>query len=158
MAKDSPRRSSLFEVGFPIQKDRGSSIVNIQPSIYEHRPQKVTFENTYKMEPEKKPDLKEIKKIMEHTLESFLHNAVYEVGRCRTFINTVSLGIREQVKLLDYKRYKVICLVNIGENKSQGVRIASRCLWDDKKDNQVEAVYCNSSLFCLANVFMIYCE
>ncbi|XP_028404760.1 tctex1 domain-containing protein 1-like [Dendronephthya gigantea] len=155
---ERPRRSSLFEVGFPIAKDRGSSIVNIQPSIFEHRPQKVVFENTYKMEPDKKLDLKEIERLMQSTLESFLQNATYDASRCRSLVNSLSLTIREQVKLMDYKRYKVICLVNIVENKSQGIRIASRCLWDDKKDNQVSAVYCNTSLVCLATVFMVYCE
>lgn len=152
------RRSSLFEVGFPLQKDRGSSIVNIQPSIFEHRPQKVVFENTYKMEPNKKLELKEVEKLMENTLESFLQNVTYDAIRCRSLVNSLSLTIREQVKLLDYKRYKVTCWVNIMENKSQGVRIASRCLWDDKKDNQVSAVYCNTSLVCLATVFLVYCE
>jgi hypothetical protein len=155
---ERPRRSSLFEVGFPLQKDRGSSIVNIQPSIFEHRPQKVVFENTYKMEPSKKLELKEVEKLMENTLESFLQNVTYDAIRCRSLVNSLSLTIREQVKLLDYKRYKVTCWVNIMENKSQGVRIASRCLWDDKKDNQVSAVYCNTSLVCLATVFLVYCE
>lgn len=155
---ERPRRSSLFEVGFPLQKDRGSSIVNIQPSIFEHRPQKVVFENTYKMEPNKKLELKEVEKLMENTLESFLQNVTYDAIRCRSLVNSLSLTIREQVKLLDYKRYKVTCWVNIMENKSQGVRIASRCLWDDKKDNQVSAVYCNTSLVCLATVFLVYCE
>lgn len=152
------RRSSIFEVGFPIQKDRGSSIVNIQPSVFEHRPQKVVYENTYKMEPDKKLDLKEIEKLLENTLESFLQNVTYDPSYCRSLVNSLSLTIREQVKLLDYKRYKVTCLVKIVENKCQGVRIASRCLWDDKKDNQVCVVYCNSSLICLASVFMVYCE
>jgi hypothetical protein len=155
---ERPRRSSLFEVGFPLQKDRGSSIVNIQPSIFEHRPQKVVFENTYKMEPSKKLELKEVEQLMENTLESFLQNVTYDAIRCRSLVNSLSLTIREQVKLLDYKRYKVTCWVNIMENKSQGVRIASRCLWDDKKDNQVSAVYCNTSLVCLATVFLVYCE
>jgi hypothetical protein len=95
---------------------------------------------------------------MENTLESFLQNVTYDAIRCRSLVNSLSLTIREQVKLLDYKRYKVTCWVNIMENKSQGVRIASRCLWDDKKDNQVSAVYCNTSLVCLATVFLVYCE
>ena len=155
---ERPRRSSIFEVGFPIQKDRGSSIVNLQPSIFEHRPQKVVFENTYKMEPDGKPDFKEIEHLLKNTLKSFLQTVTYDASHCRSLVNSLSLTIREQVKLLDYKRYKITCLVSIMENKSQGIRIASRCLWDDKKDNQVSAVYCNTSLFCLATVFLIYCE
>ena len=155
---ERPRRSSIFEVGFPIQKDRGSSMVNIQPSILEHRPQKVVYENTYRMEPDKKLELKEIEKLMENTLESFLQNVTYDPSHCRSLVNSLSLTIREQVKLLDYKRYKVTCCVSIVENKSQGLRIASRCLWDEKKDNQVSAMYCNTSLVCLATVFLVYCE
>ena len=155
---ERPRRSSIFDVGFPIPKDRGSSIVNIQPSIFEHQPQKVVFENTYKMEPDNKLDLMEIEKLMENTLKSFLQNLKYDAHHCRSLVNSLSLTIREQVKLLDHKRYKVTCWVNIAENKSQGIRIASRCLWDDKKDNQVSAVYCNTSLICQATVFLTYYE
>lgn len=155
---ERPRRSSIFDVGFPLQQDRGSSIVNIQPGISENRPQKVLFENTYKMEPDQKLDLTEIKTLMDSCLESHLQNVTYDASRSRSLVNTLSLTIREQVKLLDYKRYKIVCIVNIMEKKSQGARVASRCLWDEKKDNQVDAEFCNTSLICLASVFLIYCE
>ena len=148
----------MFDVGFSVQKDRGSSIVNIQPSFCDHRPPKILYENTYRMEPENKPDLQEIRKVAEKTIHSFLEQTVYDAKRCRTMSNTISLAIREQVKLLVCKRYKVVCVVKIGENKSQGIRIASRCLWDDKKDNQVDVVYNNPSLFCVAAVYLVYCE
>ena len=36
---------------------------------------------------------------------------------------------------LKYARYKFVVQVILGENKSQGVRVASRCLWDPETDN-----------------------
>jgi hypothetical protein len=36
---------------------------------------------------------------------------------------------------LDYPRYKIVVQVVMGENKLQGVRVASRCLWDPETDN-----------------------
>ncbi len=36
---------------------------------------------------------------------------------------------------LNIPRYKIVVQVTIGEVKSQGVRVASRCLWDTESDN-----------------------
>jgi hypothetical protein len=36
---------------------------------------------------------------------------------------------------LGYDRYKLIVQVVLGENRQQGVRVMSRCLWDPDTDN-----------------------
>ena len=36
---------------------------------------------------------------------------------------------------LKYARYKFVVQVVMGENKAQGVRVASRCLWNPETDN-----------------------
>jgi tctex1 domain-containing protein 2 len=43
--------------------------------------------------------------------------------------------IRERVRQLNIPRYKVIVQVTIGQMLDQGVRVASRCLWDTATDN-----------------------
>ncbi len=42
---------------------------------------------------------------------------------------------------LNYPRYKVIVQVVLGQNKQQGVRVASRCLWDTDADNFASFTY-----------------
>lgn len=155
------RRGSLFEVGFPARGDRGSSIVSIPSLIPSHinAQQKVRYENTYKMEPDKRFNTQEVKQIIEETLEESLQDVKkYDAARCRALSNTLSHTISERVKLLGFKRFKFVSTVTIGEMKGQGVRIASRFLWNEKHDNWVDAVFTNPDIFAVAVVYAIYQE
>lgn len=49
------------------------------------------------------------------------------------------------VEQLNMPRYKVVVQSTIGELKDQGVRIASRCLWDTANDNYASVSYKNVS-------------
>lgn len=42
-------------------------------------------------------------------------------------------------------RYKVVVQVTLGELKEQGIRVASRCLWDPSTDNYASAGFKNVS-------------
>lgn len=155
------RRSSLFEVGFPVMRDRGSSMVsipNMVPSQIHHLHQKVRYENTYKMEPDKRFHIPEVKEIMDETLETSLKDVKYDPIRCKVLSESLSRTICERVKLLGFSRFKIVCVVNIGEMKGQDVRVASRFLWDEKHDNWVDSVFTSSELFGVAVVFGVYQE
>lgn len=155
------RRSSLFEVGFPVQRDRGSSIVSIPsiiPSQFHAIHKKVCYENTYKMEPDKRFHIPEVKEIMDETLSTFLKDVKYDPVRCKALSKSLSHTICERVKLLGFSRFKIVCVVNIGEMKGQDVRVASRFLWDEKHDNWVDSVFTSSELFGVAVVFGVYQE
>ena len=64
--------------------------------------------------------------------------------------------IKDRIKALRLTRYKLVCLVVIGQNTGQAVRHASRCLWDAHNDSFASASYVNSSLFATATVYAIY--
>ena len=160
-ASTKQRRSSLFEVGFPVQRDRGSSMVSIPsiiPSQIHGLHQKVRYENTYKMEPDKRFHIPEVKEIMDETLSTSLKDVKYDPVRCKTLSKSLSHTICERVKLLGFTRFKIVCVVNIGEMKGQDVRVASRFLWDEKHDNWVDSVFTSSEIFGVAVVFGIYQE
>ena len=84
---------------------------------------------------------------------------------------------------MNVPRYKIIVQVTIGELKDQGIRVASRCLWDVSTDNYTSVSYTNvssyrlnydiqkiesniifvfiylqQSLFCSVLVFALYCD
>jgi len=44
---------------------------------------------------------------------------------------------------LNIIRYKIIVQTTVGQMKDQGVRVASRCLWDVQTDNYASASYTN---------------
>ena len=70
----------------------------------------------------------------------------------------ISNQIKTQVKGLMLPSYKIVVQTVIGEISGQGVRVASKCLWDDNVDNYASYTYSNNSLFCTGIVFGIYYE
>lgn len=59
---------------------------------------------------------------------------------------------------LDFPRYKYVVHVVLGEHRGQGVRVASRCLWDTNTDNMCTANFSNEQLWATATVFACYIE
>lgn len=55
-------------------------------------------------------------------------------------------------------RHKIIAQVAIGRNDGQGVRVASKSLWDTASDNWASYSLRTSSLFAVAMVFGLYYE
>ena len=49
--------------------------------------------------------------------------------------------IKMQVKALNIPSYKIVVQTVIGEITGQGVRVASKCLWDDQNDNLASFTY-----------------
>ena len=70
----------------------------------------------------------------------------------------ISQNIKESVKKLHMPSYKIVVQTVIGEIGGQGVRIASKSLWDEKNDNWASYTYTNEHLFCTGMVFGIYYE
>ena len=53
-------------------------------------------------------------------------------------------------------RYKIVVEVVMGEQRGEGVRMGTRCLWDSDTDNFASDVFINDSLFCCAAAFGTY--
>lgn len=48
--------------------------------------------------------------------------------------------------------------IALGEVRGQGVRVASRCLWDTDTDNHASYSFRNDSVWCTVMVFGLYAE
>lgn len=66
--------------------------------------------------------------------------------------------IKAKVKELMIPRYKIICLVHIGQMGDQSIRIGSRCLWDHVNDSFACSEFKNNSLYAIASVYGVYYE
>jgi len=66
--------------------------------------------------------------------------------------------IKEECKKLDISRFKLVVQVTIGQQKDQGARITSRCLWDTTTDNYAQCSYSNQFVWASAMVFGLYAE
>ncbi len=59
---------------------------------------------------------------------------------------------------LNFPRYKLVVQAMLGEQKSQGVRIASRCLWDVESDNVATFAWQSDSMWCTVMCWGLYME
>lgn len=116
--------------------------------------------NTYKLAPDedKRFRCKDVKDVIDSVLESRLKSLPYDPAKCRFLLPSIADEIKEKVKLLGFERFKLVCLVTIGKLNNQGVRVASRCLWDTETDRMATSSFCSDDLFASAAVFGVYRE
>lgn len=72
--------------------------------------------------------------------------------QCAQTAKELSDQVKDRVKELGYARYKLLVQVTIGEKKGQGIRLASRCMWDTSTDNCASESFETEALFCVAQV------
>lgn len=122
--------------------------------------QAVTYENTYKTDPDdtRKFSQHKAEQIISSVLESYLSQHEYDPKRFPLLSKTLSELIKERVKASGLERYKIVAMVTICENKDQGVRIASRCLWNQSVDNHASVVFEGTHFFAVGSVYAVYYE
>ncbi|ELT92640.1 hypothetical protein CAPTEDRAFT_140076 [Capitella teleta] len=118
----------------------------------------VRMENTFQMAPGKRFPHGQITGIIKDVLEGYLAEEKYEPELCKQMTKTLSEVVKARVKELMIARYKIICIVHIGQLNAQAVRIGSRCLWESNNDTFASFEYRNQSLFALGTVYGIYTE
>lgn len=73
---------------------------------------------------------------------------------------TLSTNIGDQVKNklcdLNFRRYKYLVQVVIGEKKEQGVNMSSRQLFDNNCDRFGSVTFQNDFLFCTTTAYAVY--
>ncbi|KAI8818488.1 Tctex-1 family-domain-containing protein [Fimicolochytrium jonesii] len=118
----------------------------------------VVFENTFKLKPDRKFQSETVRRIAEEILHRNLTKQKYEGGKSPILAQSISNEILGAVKKLDYERYKIVVDVTIGEFKGQGIRVASRAVWDTTTDSYASASFKNATIFAVAIVFGCYFE
>jgi hypothetical protein len=119
---------------------------------------KIIYENTYKMVPNIAFPANKIKDVVERILSCELRDTQYDAENCRQLTSRISDIIKREVKDLNLERYKLVCIVHIGQRGNQEIKVGSRCLWDVRLDTYISVEYQNTSLFAIATVFGIYFE
>lgn len=110
------------------------------------------------MEPDEKYDICSIKRIIDDVLEEKFKDFEYNPLEVGPLCKRTSLTIKDAVKKLGLDRYKIVCTVTVSQNRGQGVKQASRFLWDANRDNWVDSMYANSSLVVQATLYTLYYE
>mmetsp|Transcript_47893 Transcript_47893/g.137430 ORF Transcript_47893/g.137430 Transcript_47893/m.137430 type:complete len:128 (+) Transcript_47893:117-500(+) len=119
------------------------------------------WENTYIMEPkdEEKFLPSKVTDTIKKVMTDYLSDKDYSAEDAKVWTLDLSNEIKAAVKTeTNIPRYKIIVQVVIGEQASQGIRVASKCLWDVTSDNWASYTYSNNSLFATGMVFGCYYE
>ena len=89
-----------------------------------------------------------------------MKSETYDPNASAQMTKTLSQIIKDAVKDLNYDRYKIVCVVTIGEllNGDVGIMQASRCVWDTNWDTFASGVYKNKTLYGVATVYAVYQE
>ncbi|KAJ8357646.1 hypothetical protein SKAU_G00204400 [Synaphobranchus kaupii] len=122
--------------------------------------QEVHLENTFRTGPDEgcRFDAGRVQRTLQDTLDGYLGDARYNAATCGQLSQNLSDLVRGKARDVTPQRYKLVCLVVLGQPGSQGLRVASRCLWDTENDDSAAAVFRNPSLFAVAVVHGVYCE
>ena len=134
------------------------AMANDPGEISNKRKPRLTYENTYQLEPKEKFQASKVREIIEDVLKTTLKDETYDPKSCRQFVKTLCEIIKGRVKELKFERYKIVVTVSIGQLKDQGFRMGSRCCWDAKMDTYATASFRNKSLFAVGTVWGVYYE
>jgi len=116
------------------------------------------YENTYQLKPVKKFPTELIRQTANEILKKNLEKVNYNASTAPELCKSITGQVLQAVRKIDLPRYKLMVHVNIGEFKGQGIRVASRAVWDADTDSYTSASYKNASLFAVAMVFGTYFE
>merc|ERR1712216_546231 len=99
------------------------------------------LENTYIMKPQEHEKFRanEVIKTVKALLDERLKGKKYDSNESAQLSKELCTEIKEKVKEIGAPRHKLVV-------QGQGVRIASRCLWDVETDNHASAYYTNPHL------------
>lgn len=115
-------------------------------------------QNSYKLTPDRNFPVKEVQEILESTLNEHFKDKKYEDVKCSDLCPSLSRIIQYKVKGIGLRRYKLVTMVYIGENRGQSARVTSRCLWNEKYDSYASASYYSETIFAQATVYGVYLE
>uniref|UniRef100_A0A8C5LWL8 Uncharacterized protein n=1 Tax=Leptobrachium leishanense TaxID=445787 RepID=A0A8C5LWL8_9ANUR len=113
---------------------------------------------SYAARPPEKVQITAIKNILEGYLPVKIGEMTYDTARAPSLVKEVSEEVKGLVKRMLPARYKVLCVVNLGERGQEDLIVVSRCLWDSYSDSYVAHVYQNASMFCVVAVYAVYFE
>ncbi|XP_075433598.1 dynein light chain Tctex-type protein 2B-like isoform X2 [Ascaphus truei] len=108
--------------------------------------------------PSQKVQVTQIQRLLEGYLPGRLGQLTYDPLRVPSLVKELSEEVKALVKRVLPPRYKVLCVVTLGERGQEDVTVVSRCLWDPHADSYAAHVYQNPSIFCVAAVYAVYCE
>ncbi|XP_036433900.1 tctex1 domain-containing protein 3 [Colossoma macropomum] len=113
--------------------------------------------NTYRLEPLHPFAPHLLRRGAEELLGAF-GDLQYQQDSCRRLACRVADQLLALAKEQVFERYRYVVQVSVGQKLGQGVKIASKALWDHEKDSFITLRYENPYLFAVGTVFALYMD
>ena len=102
--------------------------------------------------------VQQVREIIAQVLKENLTDRDYEPRVMSRRCLELSEVIKERVKQLDMQRFKIVCMVIIGQNADQSMVVSSRCLWNFNYDNFSSFTLKKGPFYAVGMVFATYAE
>ncbi|GCC31867.1 hypothetical protein chiPu_0010327 [Chiloscyllium punctatum] len=95
---------------------------------------------------------------LEEYLPDKLRGITYRPALASQLSKEMSDEIKTFAKGILPPRYKLVCMVTLGEKRTEDAVLTSRALWDSYADTFVSHCSECGTMFCVACIFAVYCE
>ncbi|XP_025990045.2 dynein light chain Tctex-type protein 2B isoform X2 [Solenopsis invicta] len=96
------------------------------------------------------------KEVIHDVLFDQLATKSYDAQAAAQWTKDIADIIERKIKDLQFKRYKYIVNVVLGQQHGAGVKIGTRCIWDAEADTYAYDSFINDTIFCVAIVYAVY--
>ncbi|KAL6267720.1 hypothetical protein P5V15_000791 [Pogonomyrmex californicus] len=96
------------------------------------------------------------KEIIHDVLFDQLAMKSYDAQAAAQWTKDIADIIEIKIKELQFKRYKYIVNVVLGQQHGAGIKIGTRCIWDAEADTYAYDSFINDTIFCVAIVYAVY--
>lgn len=96
------------------------------------------------------------KEIIHDVLFDQLATKSYDAQAAAQWTKDIADVIETRIKDLQFKRYKYIVNVVLGQQHGAGIKIGTRCIWDAEADTYAYDSFVNDTIFCMAIVYAVY--
>ncbi|CBY17770.1 unnamed protein product [Oikopleura dioica] len=153
------RRSSMFQ---PEMRQRTVSIFSCSAdgsqTGFKNAALLPKYLNTYKMFPERKALLREVRAVLEKSIKTNFAKRKFKTAAEEEIIKCSNDEIHLRLKGIVPKRYRFLVSMNLIEINDQDVAVASRMLSNVEHDSFVDFNFKESDFAVTATVFLIYLE
>ena len=115
-----------------------------------------SVEPTYQLEPEVKVIPNMIRTEVQKAVGNMMKSYEYEAKNAPKYSRALSSVVSDTMKRLQLPRYRFVVNTLIGEDMGQDFAHASRCLWDEKRDNHVTIEFKGKGYFVVITVHAVY--
>ena len=97
-----------------------------------------------------------VERIIKDHLEINLNDTKYDPNKSSEMTQRLCNAIKREVLNLGFERYRILVYAYVGEKNDQSLQVASKFLWDEKRDCYATASHSTSSMFATATVYAVY--